>query len=232
MSRRARDIQENKTQKGIPLLAFLVLLPLNIPWSQTSVTWLGVVHFLACLSPEIGSVLYHLFMNHEGGAPVYHTLLSLDMFGVCMVNTLGALPIVYITLLCYPSLRSTALLAYMLLSAHGVYSALTARSNVRRLRSFAFQALFRLFLFTLRWVGVGTGSPASLGHFLTMDLLALLGGVINISRIPERFRPGLFDYWCNSHQIMHVLVVISIVFLHWGMVEDLLWLHSYECPLE
>ncbi|KAI1896368.1 hypothetical protein AGOR_G00094070 [Albula goreensis] len=171
-------------------------------------------------------------MNHEGGASVYHTLLSLDMFGVCMVNTLGALPIVYITLLCYPIMRTMALLAYTILSAYGVYCAVTARTNVRRLRSFAWQALFRFFLFMLRWSGVGTGSPSSLRHFLTMDFLAMLGGLINISRIPERYRPGLFDYWCNSHQIMHVLVVVSIVFLHWGMVEDLLWLNHYHCPLE
>ena len=74
---------------GIPLLCFLVLLPLNIPWSQINVTWLGVVHFLACLSPQLGSVVYHLFMNHEGGEPVYHTLLTLDMCGICMINTLG-----------------------------------------------------------------------------------------------------------------------------------------------
>ncbi len=71
---------------GIPLLCFLVLLPLNIPWSQISVTWLGVVHFLACLSPQLGSVVYHLFMNHEGGEPVYKTLLTLDMCGICMIN--------------------------------------------------------------------------------------------------------------------------------------------------
>ncbi|KAJ8245893.1 hypothetical protein GJAV_G00261420 [Gymnothorax javanicus] len=217
---------------GIPLLCFLVLIPQNIPWSQTDVTWLGLVHFLACLSPEVFSVLYHLFMNHEGGAPVYRTLLSLDMFGVCMVNTLGALPIVYITFLCYPTIRNTALFAYILLSIYGVYSAVTAQSNIRRLRSFLWQALFRFFLFMLRWSGVGTGSFASLRHFLTMDFLAILGGVVNISRIPERFQPGLFDYWCNSHQIMHVLVVVSIVFLHWGMVEDLLWLSDYQCPSE
>lgn len=66
-----------------------MLLPLNIPWSQISVTWLGVVHFLACLSPQLGSVVYHLFMNHEGGEPVYHTLLKLDVCGICMINTLG-----------------------------------------------------------------------------------------------------------------------------------------------
>ncbi|KAI5097039.1 progestin and adipoQ receptor family member 4 [Silurus meridionalis] len=74
---------------GIPLLCFLVLLPLNMPWSQINVTWLGVVHFLACLSPQLGSVVYHLFMNHEGGEPVYKKLLTLDMCGICMINTLG-----------------------------------------------------------------------------------------------------------------------------------------------
>lgn len=78
---------------GIPLVCFLVLLPLNIPWSQISVTWLGVVHFLACLSPQLGSVVYHLFMNHEGGEPVYHTLLKLDVCGICMINTLGKTPL-------------------------------------------------------------------------------------------------------------------------------------------
>ncbi|KAM7387454.1 hypothetical protein PAMA_009867 [Pampus argenteus] len=215
---------------GIPLVCFLVLLPLNIPWSQISVTWLGVVHFLACLSPQLGSVLYHLFMNHEGGEPVYHTLLKLDVCGICMINTLGALPIVYSTLLCYPFIRTVALLVYILLSSHAIYCAVTARSSVRRLRSFAWQALFRFSFFLLRWVGVGGGSPTSLRHFLTMDALAVLGGVINITRIPERFRPGLFDYWCNSHQIMHVLVVGSILYLHWGVLDDLLWINSYNCP--
>lgn len=48
-----------------------------------------VFHYLACLSPTVGSVLYHTFMNHEGGEPIYDTLLSLDMVGVCLVNTLG-----------------------------------------------------------------------------------------------------------------------------------------------
>ncbi|KAI9539476.1 hypothetical protein NQZ68_005556 [Dissostichus eleginoides] len=215
---------------GIPLVCFLVLLPLNIPWSQISVTWLGVVHFLACLSPQLGSVLYHLFMNHEGGEPVYHTLLKLDVCGICMINTLGALPIVYSTLLCYPFIRTVALLVYILLSSHAIYCAVTARSSVRRLRSFAWQALFRFSFFLLRGVGMGGGSPTSLRHFLMMDVLAVLGGVINITRIPERFRPGLFDYWCNSHQIMHVLVVGSILYLHWGVLDDLLWINSYNCP--
>uniref|UniRef100_A0A3B5MK10 Progestin and adipoQ receptor family member IVa n=1 Tax=Xiphophorus couchianus TaxID=32473 RepID=A0A3B5MK10_9TELE len=148
------------------------------------------------------------------------------------IYTHGALPIVYITLWCYPFIRTVSLLVYILLSTHAIYCAVTARSSVRRLRSFAWQAVFRFSFFLLRGVGVGSGSPTSLRHFLMMDALAVLGGVINITRIPERFRPGLFDYWCNSHQIMHVLVVGSILYLHWGVLDDLLWINSYICPSE
>ncbi|XP_076154989.1 progestin and adipoQ receptor family member 4 isoform X2 [Alosa pseudoharengus] len=179
-----------------------------------------------------GSVLYHLFMNHEGGEPIYDTLLSLDMFGVCLVNTLGALPIIHITLLCYPDARRAALLAYVTLSLFGVHSAVTARSNMRRLQSFFWQALFRVFLYALRWYGPGTGSPDSMHFYATMDSLAVLGGLVNVVRMPERLSPGSFDYWLNSHQIMHMLVALSIVYLHWGMMEDLVWLRTFECPPE
>lgn len=217
---------------GVPLLGFLFLLPLQLPWRQLTVPWLGLVHYLACVSPQLGSVLYHLFMNHHGGAPVYHKLLTLDMCGICLVNTLGALPIIYCTLLCHPYTRSLALLAYSGLSSYVIFCAVTAHSNISRLCSFAWQAAFRFFFFYLRWAGLGSGHPSSLRCYLLMDTLALFGGIINVSRLPERLRPGKFDFWCNSHQIMHVLVVISILYLHWGVTSDLMWISSYPCPLE
>ncbi|XP_043927125.1 progestin and adipoQ receptor family member 4 [Protopterus annectens] len=217
---------------GVPLLCFIFLLPLNIPWSQINVKWLAVVHYLACISPQLGSVLYHLFMNHEGGAPVYHTLLTLDMCGICLVNTLGALPIIYCTLVCYPVIRTVALLTYSIVSSYAIYRAITARSNITRLQSFAWQAFFRFLFFYLRWLDVGTGSPTSLFSFLVMDAVALVGGIINVARVPERWKPGKFDYWFNSHQIMHVLVVVSIMYLHWGVTADLIWISNYKCPSE
>lgn len=68
-----------------------MLLPFSIPWAEVESIWICVVHYLACLSPTMGSVVYHVFMNHMGGEHVYDTLLSIDMFGVCLVNTLGRL---------------------------------------------------------------------------------------------------------------------------------------------
>ncbi|XP_076154990.1 progestin and adipoQ receptor family member 4 isoform X3 [Alosa pseudoharengus] len=148
------------------------------------------------------------------------------------IYTHGALPIIHITLLCYPDARRAALLAYVTLSLFGVHSAVTARSNMRRLQSFFWQALFRVFLYALRWYGPGTGSPDSMHFYATMDSLAVLGGLVNVVRMPERLSPGSFDYWLNSHQIMHMLVALSIVYLHWGMMEDLVWLRTFECPPE
>lgn len=142
----------------------------------------------------------------------------------------GALPIVHITLLCRPLARHTAMLGYVLLSCRGVRDALTAQSGARRLRSFALQASFRAFLFFLRWFELGMGNPDSLHLYLIMDALAVTGGLVNVWRIPERFSPGTFDYWFNSHQIMHVAVVLAIMFLHWGTMEDLAWLKDNQCP--
>lgn len=75
---------------GLALLGFLVLLPMTMPWGQLGNDgWLWGTHCVACLAPPAGSVLYHLFMCHRGGSPVYTRLLALDMCGVCLVNTLG-----------------------------------------------------------------------------------------------------------------------------------------------
>ncbi|XP_071403011.1 progestin and adipoQ receptor family member 4 isoform X3 [Centroberyx affinis] len=148
------------------------------------------------------------------------------------IYTHGALPIIHITLLCYPTMQQMALLAYILLSAYGIYCATTARTNVLRLRAFFWQALFRFSLFLFRVYGSGVGSPHSLRLFFIMDSLAVLGGLVNIIQIPERFSPGLFDNWGNSHQIMHVMVICSIIYLHWGTLEDLAWIKTYQCPGE
>ncbi|KAF6271658.1 progestin and adipoQ receptor family member 4 [Rhinolophus ferrumequinum] len=177
-----------------------------------------------------GSVLYHLFMCHQGGSPVYTRLLALDMCGVCLVNTLGALPIIHCTLACRPWLRPAALVAYTMLSGVAGWRALTAPSTSARLRAFGWQAGARLLVFGARGVGLGSGAPGSLPCYLRMDALALLGGLVNVARLPERWGPGRFDYWGNSHQIMHLLSVGSILQLHAGVVPDLLWVAHHACP--
>ena len=65
-----------------------------------------------------------------------------------------------------------------------------------------------------------------------MQASSFVGAVVNVMRIPEKWFhdaaaaaqgkrvAGLFDYWLNSHQIMHVMVTISILNLWFAAGND------------
>jgi len=54
---------------------------------------------------------------------------------------------------------------------------------------------------------------------LLMAFLYILGAVLYGLRIPERFLPGKFDLWFQSHQIFHVLVVFAAMVHYHGMTN-------------
>ena len=42
-----------------------------------------------------------------------------------------------------------------------------------------------------------------------MGALFAVGGCIYVVRVPERWAPGRFDLWLNSHQLFHLLTVVA-----------------------
>ncbi|GMG43271.1 unnamed protein product [Ambrosiozyma monospora] len=52
------------------------------------------------------------------------------------------------------------------------------------------------------------------------------GAFIYAARVPERFSPGTFDIFGHSHQIFHVLVVISAYFHFKGLIEAYKYCHE------
>lgn len=215
---------------GVPLVAFVLLVPGALPGAPGAVWWLGAGHCVALVAPPLGSVLYHLFMSHRQGPRLYRRLLAIDVAGVAVVNGLGAVPIIYSWLPCQPWPRGAALGLYGGLSLLALRSAVSAASSARRLAAFAGPALFRLLVLGFRAAGLGGGAPGALSCYGRMDALALLGGAVNAARVPERWSPGRFDYWGNSHQLMHLLVVLGLLNLHWGVAQDLQWVVQNPCP--
>ena len=63
----------------------------------------------------------------------------------------------------------------------------------------------------------------------TQDAIAILGGIIGAMRVPERCFPGKFDFFFNSHHIMHVLVLVAVVQMHYAAKLDLIWLSDPQC---
>lgn len=50
--------------------------------------------------------------------------------------------------------------------------------------------------------------------YLLQDAVSLGGGVIGAMHIPEKWFPGTVDRCLNSHNIMHVLVVLAVYSMH------------------
>ncbi len=65
-----------------------------------------------------------------------------------------------------------------------------------------------------------------------MQVTAVAGALVNVSRVPEKWlfpggspeercrKAGKYDYWLNSHQLMHLLVLGSMTFKYLGVAED------------
>ena len=55
-------------------------------------------------------------------------------------------------------------------------------------------------------------------------MIAVIGALIGGTNIPERWFPGRLDLVCNSHHLMHVLVVYAVYHMHLGATLDLQWM--------
>lgn len=84
--------------------------------------FLSWCHIVGAVAPWCGSFLYHLFMNVNRGETVYYTLLKLDMLGIWISQSFGALPMVTATVHClnWP-LKWLLIVMYSLMSIWGLY---------------------------------------------------------------------------------------------------------------
>jgi len=60
-----------------------------VPWDEIKIPVLPYTHLMSCVSPWVGSTIYHMFMNHQAGESCYRSLLHLDMFGIWITQSFG-----------------------------------------------------------------------------------------------------------------------------------------------
>ncbi|XP_003736574.3 progestin and adipoQ receptor family member 4 isoform X1 [Drosophila pseudoobscura] len=217
---------------AIPIIYILAIVPGLMPW-DSGYKFLSFCHVFGSVAPWCGSFVYHLFMNIEKGENVYYTLLKLDMVGIWVSQSFGALPLVTATTLCFtPVLKWLIISSYCLLSLWGLYKALTASSPWQRRLCFALPFGMRSILTFLRIRGMVGGSHMALSHVylqVEVDGVSILGGAIGAMRIPEKWFPGVVDFYLNSHNIMHVLVVVAVYSMHKATIKDFEWMSTQTC---
>lgn len=186
-------------------------------------TYYHACHLISCLSPWLGSFLYHVFMNHKAGAGLYMRLLQADMAGIWITQTFGALTTISVSFITFSeTVRCAFLLLYLCLALCSLQRGLTARNSWQRAASFGPLVMMRAIALVAR-LSTKQVLPDSwhLVHVLNQEVLPILGAFISSARIPERFFPGLFDLMLNSHNIMHCLVVMGGLHMHWCFLTDI-----------
>lgn len=183
--------------------------------------------------PFFASPIYHLFMCHQSGSTTYHRLLVFDLCGVWSTNAFGYLCAIRAMLYCYPFWSSLVLFLYISITViilYHIVSATSAKARLKPLVAFGATRSFLLALrLTLKAFSFGCGSSDALFYYIVMDFSVLVGGIMNVARIPERWLPGKFDIVGNSHQIMHVLALFSVICLHAAVLQDFHWMANFKC---
>jgi adiponectin receptor len=160
------------------------------------------------------SSVYHLLHPHSPG--VHRTTLFCDFFGISLLVTGSFIPAIYFTFACFPFWCS------FYLTVSGVLCGATLvlpwfsffhTWHLRRIGVYFFtvasgivpavHAMLLLPLNPVTWP-VYTGVA-------WMMLFYAVGVVFYAARIPERWYPGHFDLWFNSHQIWHGFVLAATV---------------------
>jgi len=214
---------------GLPLLGVLAWIPWMLPWNQIKTPWLPSIHILACLSPWVGSTLYHLFMCHTGGKATYLLLLKLDLLGIWVTQSFGSLVTICASIHCLENLiKYKILLVYVFVSILCLYKAMKTETVWGR--RFAFFWLFsvRVGCFTLRCSSVGGGHPGATYDVVMQDMLACVGVYIGAVNIPEKWFPGRLDLIFNSHHIMHIMVLYAVYHMHRAATLDLVWMSEQD----
>ncbi|XP_048512721.1 progestin and adipoQ receptor family member 4 [Athalia rosae] len=214
---------------GLPVVYILVTVPSLLPWGSQGplAAFLSWCHLIGAVSPWIGSFVYHLFMNLDRGEAIYKKLLQLDMLGIWISQSFGALPMIAASVHCLPeTLWHCCLLTYSVLSFWGLLKAMNAWSPWERRLCFAPPFMMRMLVLTLRYLGISGGSPTALTHLVLQDFVAAAGGAVGALHIPEKWIPGKVDLFLNSHNIMHMMVVMAVYSMHAATLRDLAWMSN------
>ncbi|EHB02794.1 Adiponectin receptor protein 1 [Heterocephalus glaber] len=173
------------------------------------------------------SWLFHTVYCHS----VSRTFSKLDYSGIALL--MGSfVPWLYYSLYCSPQPRLIYLSIVCVLGTSAITVAQWDRFATpkhRQTRAGVFLGLglsgvVPIMHFTIT-EGFGKATTVGqMGWFFLMAVMYITGAGLCAAHIPERFFPGKYDIWFQSHQIFHVLVVAA-AFVHFYGVSNLQEFH-------
>uniref|UniRef100_A0A0N4ZBY6 ADIPOR-like receptor IZH2 n=1 Tax=Parastrongyloides trichosuri TaxID=131310 RepID=A0A0N4ZBY6_PARTI len=162
------------------------------------------------------STLYHTMIPHSHDTMT--AFCKIDYAGIALMNIGGFVPPIYFLFHKYTIIQFWYLSIIISLGSACIYLSLSDKFSeveYRPLRAAVFLALgcfaFVPILHYLYLYGVEKFVINGFLNLMTMFFIDVLGAILYVTRVPERYFPGKCDYWFQSHQLFHVCVLIGAI---------------------
>ncbi|KAJ5129013.1 hypothetical protein N7448_002723 [Penicillium atrosanguineum] len=192
--------------------------------SKTDIMIAAVFFFAACKC-LVCSTLWHT-MNSIASQPLMERFACVDYTGISLLVAASIVTTEYTAFYCEPISRWTYILLTMSLGIGGIILPWHPTFN-RHDMAWARVAFFVTLALT------GFAPLAQLSYTRSFEwclyfyapvmksiMVYFVGACVYASKVPERWAPGLFDYFGGSHNIWHLAVLGGILF-HYCAMQDL-----------
>eukprot|EP00164_Ancoracysta_twista_P007111 GFYU01010039.1.p1 GENE.GFYU01010039.1~~GFYU01010039.1.p1 ORF type:complete len:372 (+),score=68.01 GFYU01010039.1:135-1250(+) len=195
----------------------------------------GSMHAAILLSSLVTMILscaYHTFMCHSKDH--YQQWLVCDIIAIWFYLSVSCFVMIIAYFHCYPILRGCWLAGFSVACLVSFIGLVKSRHPGDRLKWFSVVGLAQLSTLLIRipflLTSTQVGTWYSVGLFVLAAFEGFIGGYINAKRIPERYYPGKFDYWFNSHQIFHICSGVAIYHSYLATSVDIQDFWHGTCP--
>ena len=178
------------------------------------------------------SASFHIISNHSEEVAAYWN--QLDYLGIVILIWTSTIPSVYYGFSCNPTLQRVYWGVVSVLAIACVLATLTRKFRHPTLRPYRTAIYALLGLSSMVFIAHGLiihgwdvqNHRMSLTYLLITGMLNLLGAVVYIARIPERWHQHRFVIHGSSHQIFHFLVIFAGLTHMFGLLRAFDFVHS------
>lgn len=182
--------------------------------------WPFYVYLSGSMFCLLSSSICHLFCCHSHDMNL--RLLRMDYAGITFMIITSFFPPIYYIFQCQPLWQIIYLSGISMFGAFTIATLLSPTLSSGKCRAFrailfVSMGLFGLFP-AIHGCVLNWDNPRrnlTLAYESAMALSYLIGTGFYVARVPERWRPGLFDLAGHSHQIFHVFVLLGAL-AHYG----------------
>lgn len=196
----------------------------NFSMSSKADVFVAAVFFFAACQCLVCSTIWHT-MNSVADVNLISMFACVDYTGISLLIAASIMTTEYTAFYCEPTSRWVYMITTALLGVGGVILPWHPRFNGQDMawaRVAFYVGLGATGFLPILQISLTRGVEATWEFYTPIVksiFVYLLGACVYASKVPERWFPGMFDYFGGSHNLWHIAVLGGILF-HYTAMQD------------